>query len=42
MNDFINAGDVTAVGDNGLIFAKEDTEIRIPKECSEAPEAAST
>lgn len=35
MNDFINAGDISAVGDNGSIYARENTEIRIPKEYSE-------
>ena len=35
MNDFIDAGDVNAVGDNGSIYATENTEIRIPKEYTE-------
>lgn len=35
MNDFINAGDISAVGDKGSIYATESTEIRIPKEYSE-------
>ena len=35
MNDFIDAGDITAVGDDGPIYAQENTEIRIPKEYSE-------